>query len=51
MHARAHRHFGIRTRLILVALASSLPLAGFAAFMTYRFVEREYATIQQRRAT
>jgi two-component sensor histidine kinase len=47
MHARTHRHFGIRTRLILVALASSLPLAGFAAFMTYRFVEREYATMQQ----
>jgi PAS domain S-box-containing protein len=47
MHARANRHFGIRTRLILVALASSLPLAGFAAFMTYRFVEREYATIRQ----
>ena len=47
MHARVHRRFGIRTRLILVALASSLPLAGFAAFMTYRFVEREYAAIQQ----
>jgi PAS domain S-box-containing protein len=47
MHTRVQRHFGIRTRLILVALASSLPLAGFAAFMTYRFVEREYATMQQ----
>ena len=47
MLARIKRHLGIRTRLILVALASSLPLAGFAAFMTYRFVEREYAAIQQ----
>jgi two-component sensor histidine kinase len=47
MPARVHRRFGIRTRLILVALASSVPLAGFAAFMTYRFVEREYATVQQ----
>jgi PAS domain S-box-containing protein len=32
----------IRKRLILLAFASSVPLAGFAGLMAYRFVDREY---------
>src|SRR3954465_10479886 len=37
----------IRGRLILVALASTLPLAILSAFAAYLFVDREYAVAQQ----
>ena len=46
MRRRPFHSLSIRARLILLALASSLPLAGFAGLMAYRLIDRQYEATQ-----